>query len=85
MDSLGGVFVDAKGEVVALWSSYSFPADRNQQAAEEFFGLPTQTVAPVVRSLCAGEPVPAVWSLVRGLSHTFRCFLLSFGAHFLRF
>jgi hypothetical protein len=43
----GGVFVDAAGAVVALWGSYSFPTDRQQQTVEEFFGLPSHTVRPV--------------------------------------
>ena len=47
----GGVFVDDSGAVVALWSSYSFPVDRRQQMAEEFFGLPSRTVRPVSRCL----------------------------------
>eukprot|EP01043_Picozoa_sp_COSAG02_P014910 COSAG02_NODE_622_length_19435_cov_3.242398_15_plen_997_part_00 len=63
LDSLGGVFVDRSGAVVALWSSYSFPADRQQQTAEEFFGLPSRTVMPVVSALCEGRHLPKIYSL----------------------
>lgn len=60
LDSLGGVFVDKSGAVVALWSSYSFPVDRQQQTAEEFFGLPSRTVIPCASP--AFVPLPLIFS-----------------------
>ena len=53
VDSYGGVLVDAKGHVRALWASFL-----DQASGERgFYGLPLSFVMPVVTPLLRGEPV----------------------------
>ncbi len=53
----GGVIVDQKGDVRAFLASFVDGSGKNQSA--KFIGLPTDTFAPAVQALSAGQEGPA--------------------------
>ncbi len=54
-DTLGGVLMDRRGHVVALWNSFAHQAEGSDGAF--FAGLPAVVVQPVVEALRRKEPV----------------------------
>lgn len=55
-DTLGGVFMNRRGQVVALWSSFAHQSEGEDDAF--FAGLPAAVVAPVVDALRRRELAP---------------------------
>lgn len=51
--TLGGLLLNKRGEVAALWASFFDPGKDERR----YYGLPVSAVRPVAESLRAGEPV----------------------------
>ena len=62
-DTIGGVFVDEAGSVVALWSAYA-NCTEHDEVYEQFDGMPIEAAVPCIRALSRGE------SLLRAASPT---------------